>query len=137
VQYNPSESQVSSQSYTFQWTPAQKKVLNLGYRYLRNSFKNIELSSQWPLFKRWYGVGRVSYSAQDKKILESLIGLEYSHDCWVFRMGAQRFVTTSTKASTPIFFQLELNGLSHLGVGSPLEAMKNSIPGYQRLNEGR
>lgn len=137
VQYNPSLSQVSSQSYTFQWTPAQKKVLNLGYRYLRNSFKNIELSSQWPLFKRWYGVGRVSYSAQDKKILESLIGLEYSHDCWVFRMGAQRFVTTSTKASTPIFFQLELNGLSHLGVGSPLDAMKNSIPGYQRLNEGR
>ena len=45
-------------------------------------------------------------------------------------------MTTSTTTSTPIFFQLELNGLSHLGVGSPIEAMKNSIPGYQRLNEG-
>lgn len=136
LQYNPSQSQVVSQSYTVQWMPAQKKVLNLGYRYLRNSFKNIEISSQWPLFKRWYGVGRVSYSMQDSKILESLIGLEYKADCWVFRVGGQRFVTTSTTASTPIFFQLELNGLSHLGVGSPLEAMKNSIPGYQRLNEG-
>ena len=73
---------------------------------------------------------------QDSKILESLIGLEYKADCWVFRVGGQRFVTTSTTASTPIFFQLELNGLSHLGVGSPIEAMKNSIPGYQRLNEG-
>jgi LPS-assembly protein len=81
-------------------------------------------------------VGRVSYSMLDKKILESLVGLEYNADCWVFRTGAQRFVTTSTKASTQIFFQLELNGLSHLGVGSPLEAMKSSIPGYQRLNEG-
>ncbi|OEZ62195.1 LPS-assembly protein LptD precursor [Duganella sp. HH105] len=136
VQYSPSQRRVVSESYTAQWIPGQKKVLNLGYRYLRGSFKNLEVSSQWPIFQRWYGVGRVSYSMQDKKILESLVGLEYNADCWVFRMGAQRFVTTSTKASTPIFFQLELNGLSHLGVGSPLEAMKNSIPGYQRLNEG-
>ncbi|MET0265504.1 MAG: LPS-assembly protein LptD [Duganella sp.] len=136
VQYNPSESQVSSQSHTLQWIPEQKKVLNLSYRYLRNSFKDIELSSQWPLFKRWYGVARVNYSMQDKEIRESLIGLEYIHDCWVFRMGAQRFVTTATQTSTPIFFQLELNGLSHLGVGNPLEVMKNSIPGYRRLNEG-
>jgi LPS-assembly protein len=136
VQYNPSLSRVVSESYTAQWIPGQKKVLNLGYRYLRDSFKNIELSSQWPIFQRWYGVGRVSYSMLDKKILESLVGLEYNADCWVFRTGAQRFVTTSTKASTQIFFQLELNGLSHLGVGSPLEAMKSSIPGYQRLNEG-
>jgi LPS-assembly protein len=136
VQYNPSQSRVVSESYTAQWVPGAKKVLNLGYRYLRGSFKNIELSSQWPIFQRWYGVGRVSYSVQDKKILESLVGLEYNADCWVFRTGAQRFVTTSTKASTQIFFQLELNGLSHLGVGSPLEAMKSSIPGYQRLNEG-
>jgi len=136
VQYNPSQSRIVSESYTAQWVPGAKKVLNLGYRYLRDSFKNIELSSQWPIFQRWYGVGRISYSVQDKKILESLVGLEYNADCWVFRTGAQRFVTTSTKASTQIFFQLELNGLSHLGVGSPLEAMKSSIPGYQRLNEG-
>jgi len=136
VQYNPSQSRVVSESYTAQWAPGAKKVLNLGYRYLRDSFKNIELSTQWPIFQRWYGVGRISYSVQDKKILESLVGLEYNADCWVFRTGGQRFVTTSTKASTQIFFQLELNGLSHLGVGSPLDAMKNSIPGYQRLNEG-
>ena len=43
-------------------------------------------------------------------MLESLVGLEYKGDCWVFRMGAQRFVTTTKAVSTPIFFQLELNG---------------------------
>ena len=136
VQYNTSNSRVESSNYSIQWQPAPKKVLNVGTRYLRGSFKNIDVSSQWPLSNRWYGVGRVSYSQLDKKILESLVGLEYNGDCWVFRMGAQRFVTTATKASTPIFFQLELNGLSHLGVGNPLEALKNSIPGYQRLNDG-
>nr|WP_315396256.1 LPS-assembly protein LptD [uncultured Duganella sp.] len=136
VQYNPSESRVVSQSYTTQWSPAPKKVLNVGYRYLRDNFKNIEVSSQWPIFQRWYGVGRISYSMQYSKILESLIGLEYKADCWVFRVGGQRFVASATTTSTPIFFQLELNGLSHLGVGSPIEAMKNSIPGYQRVNDG-
>ncbi|MYM82545.1 LPS assembly protein LptD [Duganella sp. FT50W] len=136
VQYNQADKSVVSQSYSAQWVPGAKKVLNLSYRYLRDSFKNVELSSQWPIFDRWYGVGRINYSMLTKKILESLVGLEYNADCWVFRTGAQRFVTTSTKQSTQIFFQLELNGLSHLGVGSPLEAMKSTIPGYQRLNDG-
>jgi LPS-assembly protein len=45
-------------------------------------------------------------------------------------------VTTTNKASTQFFFQLELNGLSKFGVGNSLEVLKNSIPGYQRLNEG-
>jgi LPS-assembly protein len=141
VQYNPAESRVVSSNYGVRWSPAPKKVVNATYRYLRDPvanvdvIKNLDLSSQWPLSMRWYGVGRISYSLKDKKILEGLIGLEYNGDCWVFRMGAQRFVTTAKEASTPIFFQLELNGLSKFGIGNPLEALRNSIPGYQRLNE--
>ncbi len=123
-------------NYGVQWTPGEKKVVNAEYRYVRDSFKNVDISSQWPLSKRWYGVGRISYSLQDKKILESLVGLEYQADCWVFRMGAQRFVTTARNTSTPIFFQLELNGLSKLGPGNALETFYKSIPGYARLNPG-
>jgi LPS-assembly protein len=33
-----------------------------------------------------------------------------------------------------VFFQLELNGLSKLGLGNPLESFYKSIPGYARLN---
>ena len=136
VQYNPHDSKVVSSNLTLQFQPGAKKVFNAGYRYLRDSFKNADFSSQWPLSDKWFGVGRVSYSLQDHRILDTLIGLEYNCDCWVFRMGAQRFVTTANKSSTQIFFQLELNGLSKFGIGNPLEVMKNSIPGYQRLNEG-
>jgi len=136
VQYNPHDSKVVSSNLTLQYQPGAKKVFNAGYRYLRDSFKNVDFSSQWPISDRWFGVGRVSYSLQDHKILDTLIGLEYNCDCWVFRMGAQRFVTTANKTSTQIFFQLELNGLSKFGIGNPLEVMKSSIPGYQRLNEG-
>ncbi|TWI61538.1 LPS-assembly protein [Pseudoduganella lurida] len=136
VQYNQGESRVVSSNFNVQYQPGAKKVFNAGYRFLRDSFKNVDFSSQWPISQRWFGVGRMSYSLQDHRILESLIGLEYNCECWVFRMGAQRFVTTTNKTSTQMFFQLELNGLSKFGIGNPLEVLKNSIPGYQRLNEG-
>jgi LPS-assembly protein len=134
VQYNAGASTTSMSNFGVQWQPAPLKVVNTEYRYLRGSFENADLSAQWPLSMRWYGVGRVSYSLRDRKVLESLIGLEYKADCWVFRMGAQRFVTTAQTTSTPIFFQLELNGLSKLGFGNPLESFYKSIPGYRRLN---
>jgi len=135
VQYNPDDKRVISSNLNLQYQPGAKKVVNAGYRFLRGNFKNVDFSGQWPLTQKWFGVGRLSYSMQDHRILESLIGVEYNCDCWVFRAGAQRFVTTSNKASTQFFFQLELTGLSKLGIGNPLEVMKNSIPGYQRINE--
>jgi LPS-assembly protein len=134
IQYNASKRSLFSSNYGVQWQAGPKKVVNAEYRYQRDSFKNIDVSSQWPLSLRWYGVGRVSYSLRDRKVLESLVGLEYKADCWVFRMGAQRFVTAAQTTSTPVFFQLELNGLSKLGFGNPLESFYKSIPGYTRLN---
>lgn len=134
LQYSPSNHQVVSSNYSVQWQPAPKKVMNLAYRYLRATFQNIDASAQWPVSDHWYGVGHVSYSLLDKRTLESLIGLEYRRDCWIFRMGGQRFVTTTVNTSSHIFFQLELSGLSQLGVGNGLDTLTKSIPGYQRLN---
>jgi LPS-assembly protein len=140
VQYDAQSRSLYSKNYGVQWNPAPMKVLNLEYRYQRDTvgtgsgFRNADLSGQWPLSRRWYGVGRASYSLRDRKLLEALIGLEYKADCWVFRLGAQRFVTALQTTSTPIFFQLELNGLSRLGFGNPLETFNKSIPGYTRLN---
>ncbi len=148
VQYDANGSSLYSSNVGVQWRPGPMKVLNAEYRYQRDSFRNIDLSAQWPIGRRWYGVGRVSYAlrsygvgqevnpATGGKLIESLIGLEYKADCWVFRMGAQRFVTAAQETSTPIFFQLELNGLSRLGLGNPLESFNKSIPGYTRLNTG-
>jgi LPS-assembly protein len=134
VSYSPGSSGTSSSNFTVNWKPAPKEALNIGYNYLAGSFKNIELSGQWPISKNWYAVGRVSYSMEDKRILESLIGLEYNGGCWVFRMGAQRFVTSASQVATPAFFQLELNGLSKLGLGNGLDNLTKAIPGYDKLN---
>ena len=149
VQYDATGSSLYSSNVGVQWRPGQMKVLNAEYRYQRDSFRNIDFSAQWPISKRWYGVGRVSYALRSygvgqafnnpstgSKLIESLIGLEYKADCWIFRMGAQRFVTAAQTTSTPIFFQLELNGLSRLGLGNPIDTFNKSIPGYTQLNTG-
>jgi len=140
VQYDAQARSLYSSNFGVQYQPAPMKVLNVEYRFQRdtfgivNGFRNADISGQWPLSQRWYGVTRVSYSVRDKKLLEGLLGLEYKADCWVFRMGAQRFVTAAQTVSTPVFFQLELNGLSRLGFGNPLDTFNKSIPGYTRLN---
>lgn len=134
VQYDATGKSVYAQNHGVRWVPGPLKVLNAEYRYVRDSFRNADVSAQWPLSARWFGVGRVSYSLRDHKVIESLFGLEYKADCWIFRMGAQRFVTAAQNTSTSSFFQLELNGLSRLGLGNPLDAFYKSIPGYTRLN---
>lgn len=140
VQYDAQQRSLYSSNFGVQFAPAPMKVLNLEYRFQRdtsglvNGFRNVDVSAQWPLGRRWYGVSRVSYSVRDRQLLEGLLGLEYKADCWVFRMGAQRFVTASQSVSTPIFFQIELNGLSRLGFGNPLETFNKSVAGYTRLN---
>jgi len=135
MQYSQSSHQVNRAAYGTSWQPSPKHVLNLQYlRDVPTNLEQVDVSGEWPLAQRWYGVGRVNYSLLDRKIAENLFGLEYKADCWVFRLVAQRVPTAASTASTSIFFQLELNGLTRLG-SNPLDALRNSIPGYQLINQ--
>jgi LPS-assembly protein len=138
LQYNQSLGSTPRANYGVRWQPAPKKVLNLIYRRdlltdPLNPLKQVDVSAQWPLANRWYGVGRINYSLPDKKVAEGLLGVEYKADCWVFRLVGQRIPTATAVATSTIFFQLELNGLTRLG-SNPLEALRTSIPGYQLVN---
>jgi LPS-assembly protein len=121
------------------YRPEGLKTLNLSYRYLSGDItqtgptKQIDISAQWPIYARWYGVGRFNYSLQDSRIIEVIGGFEYGAGCWTTRIVAQKFALTAGTSSTSIFLQLELNGFSRLG-SNPLEALKRSVPGYQRIN---
>jgi LPS-assembly protein len=145
VQYSQSQSLFQQASFGVRWQPAPKKVLNLSYQLDRTNpiigpdgqLENLEqydLSGQWPLTARWYGVGRVNYSVPDRTVTEGLAGLEYRADCWVFRVVAQRLPTSSAQATTSFFVQLELNGFAKIG-SNPMDALTGSIPGYQVINK--
>ena len=65
--------------------------------------------------------------------LEALAGLEYNDRCWALRVVAHRFATTTSAASTSLFIQLELNGVSRIGT-NPLEVLQRNIAGYKQLD---
>jgi LPS-assembly protein len=138
VQYSQTLRQMARSTFGARWQPAPKKVLNLTYRLDRTNpaglLKQMDISGQWPVSQRWYAVSRTNYSIPDKTVAEGLLGMEYKADCWVFRLVVQRVSTSSTRASTSFFIQLELNGLSRIG-SNPLDALSSSIPGYQLINE--
>ncbi|MBI1890991.1 MAG: LPS-assembly protein LptD [Burkholderiales bacterium] len=134
MQYSQSLHSMVRSNYGVRWQPGPMRVLNAQYRRDQpNALEQFDVSGQWPIARRWYGVGRINYSLKDQKVAESLAGFEYKADCWVFRAVLQRTPTSAQAATTGLFLQLELNGLSRIG-SNPLEALRTSIPGYQVVN---
>ena len=145
LQYDLDTNKIYSANYSMQWKPRPKHVLNAEYRYIRNTLDNpadalgngleqVNFSGQWPLGDRWYAVGQVSYSLPQSRTVENLFGFEYNADCWVWRMVAQRYATSTLESNTALFFQLQLNGLSRIG-SDPMQALRKTIPGYQPITE--
>ena len=133
-QFDPNQSHTQRYNVATRYRPEPGKALNLGYRYTRNTSRSVDISSQWPLSRRWHAVGRWNYSLQNARILEAITGLEYNQDCWILRLVAQRFATGTQQYNTGFFVQLELNGLVKVGA-DPLVLLKESVPGYSKLND--
>ena len=135
VQYNEAMKEVSRATYGLSWRPGPSRVLNVYYRLDEpNDLEQFDISGQWPLADRWYGVGRINYSMREGKIAEGLLGFEYREDCWILRVVGQRTPTATGVATTAFYFQLELSGLSRLG-SDPLDALRDNISGYQRISQ--
>lgn len=94
----------------------------------------LRLSGQAECGGTWYGVGRINYSTRDSRITDSIVGVEYDAGCWIGRVVAERLSTGRSEATTRLLLQLELVGLSRLG-SSPLQVLKDNIPGYRLLRE--
>jgi len=140
TEYDQRDYRTERLTLALRYRPEGFKTINLSYRYLSGDInpqtgptKQIDISAQWPLFGRWYGVGRFNYSLPDSRVVESIGGLEYGADCWTSRLVLQRFALTAGTSSSSVFVQLELNGFSRIG-SNPLEALKRNVPGYQRIN---
>lgn len=132
-QYNPNQAHTESYNVRARYNPEAGKLFNFGYRFTRNTLRQADVSGQWPLYSRWHGVARLNYSLQDQRSLEALAGLEYNQACWAMRFVAQSFTTATRERSTGVFLQLELNDLVRIG-SDPLDALRNSVSGYTKLN---
>lgn len=134
LEYNSRENRAERATVGVRYQPELLKTLNMSYRYLRDRLNQFDVSSQWPLGRGWYGLGRLNYSLKDARIVEGLAGFEYNGDCWIGRVVLQRFAVAAGNATQTIFLQLELNGFSRIG-SNPFEALKRNIPGYAPINQ--
>ncbi|WP_158228912.1 LPS-assembly protein LptD [Chitinimonas sp. BJB300] len=133
-QYDQQTRVTRKSALNLRYQPLPGSSLNLGYRVdKRYDIKQADISTQWPLTRKIHAIARYNWSISDGRTLESLAGLEYNGGCWVFRAVNQRFVTPANETRDMFFLQLELNDLGPIG-SNPLQTLKNSIPGYTKLN---
>ncbi len=136
-QYSASTKQFQKTNVSARYHGEDSRLLNFSYRFSRESLKQIDISTQWPFGRVAPALtllARANYSMRDGRLIEGLLGVEYNQGCWEFRLVAHRFATATEKYSNSIQFQLELKGLSKLGI-NPLETLKQNISGYRRSDD--
>jgi LPS-assembly protein len=137
-QYTPSVSRSEKITVAAHYLPVPGKIINAAYRYARNDsdrrIEQVDFSTQWPVGRNISALGRWNWSLEDRKLVEGLAGFEYNAGCWQVRAVAHRFITATQQYSTSFLIQLELSGLSRIGI-NPLETIRQNISGYRRSDE--
>jgi LPS-assembly protein len=139
------------------YSPGPYRTVSATYRLARGLSEQMEVGWQWPILGEpyagrrasslqnlssntcsgtWYTVGRFNYSMKDRRVTDSVLGLEYDAGCWIGRLVAQQVSTGQSQATTRLSLQLELVGLSRIG-SNPLKVLKDNIPGYRLLRDER
>jgi len=143
-QYTPNLGRSEKITFGAHYTPQPGSIVNAAYRYVRGSpgatdpslqgIQQVDLSTQWPVTRNISALGRWNWSTKDRKLVEGLAGFEYNAGCWQVRAVAHRFITATQQYSTSFQIQLELSGLSRIGI-NPLETIRQNIAGYRRSDE--
>lgn len=143
VQISLQDTRVPRFNLSWRYWPDSKRVFNFGVRYQRDEIGQIDTSLQWPVGRRWSALARFNYSWIDQRVndagqleptdpgvIESVLGAQYTDDCWAARVVVQRFVTAENERTTAFFLQLEFNGLGRLGT-DPFDILRRNIPGFR------
>lgn len=152
VQYNSKTDQSERATVGARYNPGNYRVLNGAYRYQRDFSEQLDLSWQWPLNDLWgdkgkelgagrgqgagrvYTVGRLNYSLNERRLVDTVMGVEYDAGCWLGRVVLERLQTSTTTATERLSFQLEFVGFTRLGFGSQ-KTLDQNISRYQNLRD--
>jgi LPS-assembly protein len=137
------------------YVPSNYRSLGAAYRMQRGISEQVDMNWQWPLgdlfqradeitgsnsagrglgANRWYSVGRLNYSAIDRRLVNAIVGFEYDADCWIGRVVLEKTQLDASTANQRLMFQIEFSGFSRFGT-SPLASLRGNIPRYQNLRE--
>lgn len=150
IQFNPAIQRSVRTVMRARYSPGPYRTVSLAYRLARGQSEQVEAAWQWPIWGQegktqagaagcagaWYSAARVQYSLRDRRLTDSVAGLEYDAGCWLLRMGVERLATGRAETKTQFMLQLELVGLSQLG-SNALKVLKDNVTGYRRLSADR
>jgi hypothetical protein len=103
-------------------------VVSAAYRLQRGLSEQIDLGWQWPIGNpsgaegRWYSVGRLNFSLQDRRLVDAVVGFEYDAGCWLGRVVVERLQSSTSSSNKRILFQLEFIGFTRAGLQRPADA---------------
>ncbi|RLJ37779.1 LPS-assembly protein [Acidovorax sp. 106] len=154
TQYNPKTQRSIRSTISARYSPGNYRTVSAAYRFQRGTSEQVDIGWQWPLNDlwgdkgqdlgagrgqgggRWYSVARLNYSMQDRKLVDTVVGLEYDSCCWIGRVVLERLQNSTSTSNTRLLFQIEFVGFSRLSLGSsPLETFKQHVPRYQYLRD--
>jgi LPS-assembly protein len=132
LQFDAQTHRTTRTTLTTRYNPSPYRVFNTAYRLTRDQSEQIDVGWQWPLrdfsfapsdvpqgqghvhapgqglgADRWYSVGRMNFSLKDRKMVDTLLGLEYDAGCWLGRVVYERLQSTTSTSRSRILFQLE------------------------------
>jgi len=129
-QWGTGETGTTRSEARLQYRPAGNKILNLAYRFRRDSLEQGDLSWSWPVGSQWNFVGRYNFSFRDEEVLEQLFGLEYESCCWGLRLVSRKHISTRDGTRDSSFgLQLVLKGMSSVGSAAD-KLLERGILGY-------
>ena len=127
-------------------------MINTAYRFQRDVSEQLDVSWQWPLNDLWgdrgldlgtgrgqgpgryYSVGRMNYSMNEGRLVDTVLGVEYDAGCWLGRLVFERVQTSTSSATERLMFQLEFVGFTRLGI-DPRKTLTQNISRYQNLRD--
>jgi LPS-assembly protein len=144
------QNEFNNQTITLHYQPEVRKIVNLGYSFVRNGDQQIndlldspasnlsqtDLSFAWPLARDWSMVGRWTQNWNHHRFQNLLYGLQYDSCCWAVRFVTGRAFanlnpTNTYQYNTEFFIQFALKGLGNFGNADPSQFLSSSISGYQ------
>ncbi len=150
AQYNPHLRQSERATVNARYAPTRFRAVQAAYRYQRDNNEQVDLSWQWPINdlwgdrgrdtapganpdgNRWYSVGRLNMNLVEKRLIDSVLGVEYDGCCWVGRVVVERQRVGTPTGLTRVLFQIEMVGFSRLG-DNVLGTLRTQIPRYEFL----
>lgn len=134
IQWDPRSHRTVRSMAGVRYHDGSDRIVNLAYRQIADNtsepLRQTDVSTVWPVGQRWSAIARWNYSLREHRTLEALAGMQYESCCWAVQVVARRYISgVRGHASSGLYFQLQLKGLTRLGngVGALLE---HDILGY-------